>query len=277
MTAMAQNIREFGRKLPEAIAGWKKTNPPDLYTPENLSNYIDGGAELYLSYNFKTALALKYKDPADNEISVDIFDMNTSFDAFGVFAHSRETIDSSFGQGSEYAAGLLTFWKDHYYVSILAYPETAAKKEVVFKLGRAIAGAIPAEGALPPIIALLPPDNLLPESVHYFHHYIWLNSFYFVSNDNVLNIGNDTPAALAKYRKNGPAFFLLLVRYPNAAGAEAAAGQFSQKVLGGAEDGLRATKDGRWNGLQRRGSLVSIVFNAPDPSAVRDMFAKIKE
>ncbi len=274
---MAQNIREFSRNLPETIAGWKKVNPPDLYTPENLSNYIDGGAELYLSYNFKGALALKYKDAADNEISVDIFDMGTSYDAFGVFAHSRETIDSGFGQGSEYAAGLLTFWKDHYYVSILAYPETEAKKDVVFKLGQAIAGAIPGRGSLPPIIDLLPPDNLLPESVHYFHHYIWLNSFYFVSNENVLNISNETPAALGKYRKNGPAFFLLLVLYPDAARAEAAAEQFRQKVLGGSADGLSATKEGRWSGLQRRGSLVSIVFNAPDPSTVRDMFAKIKE
>jgi len=277
MTAMPDNIDEFYQKLPETIAGWKKAGAPALYTPENLSKYIDGGAELYLSYNFKNALSLKYKDAADNEIAVDIFDMGSAPDAFGVFAHSRETIDDRFGQGCEYAAGLLTFWKDRYYVSILAYPETAEKKEVVFKLGRTIAGAIKSEGALPPIIARLPAENLLPETVHYFHHYIWLNSFLFVSNENVLNIGNDTPAALGKYRQAGAVFFLLLVQYPDAAGAEAAGGQFRQKLLDGAADGLRRTKEGRWTGLQRRGNLVSIVFNAPDAPTVRAIFAKIKE
>ncbi|MCX6564013.1 MAG: hypothetical protein NTU60_10480 [Candidatus Aminicenantes bacterium] len=274
---MPDNIDEFYQKLPETIADWKKAGAPDLYTPENLSKYIDGGAELYLSYNFKNALSIKYKDAADNEIAVDIFDMGSGPDAFGVFAHSRESIDDRFGQGCEYAAGLLTFWKDRYYVSILAYPETAEKKEVVFKLGRTIAGAIKSEGALPPIIARLPAENLLPETVHYFHHYIWLNSFLFVSNENVLNIGNDTPAALGKYRQAGAAFFLLLVQYPDAAGAEAAGGQFRQKLLDGAADGLRRTKEGRWTGLQRRGNLVSIVFNAPDTPTVRAIFAKIKE
>ena len=277
MTAMSETVSAFNKVLPEKIDGWKKAGPPDLYTPENLSNYIDGGAELYLSYNFKNALSLKYKDAADNEITVDIFDMATSYDAFGVFAHSRETIETGFGQGSEYAAGLLTFWKDRYYVSILAYPETPAKKDVVFRLGRAIAGAIKSEGPLPPILSLLPAENLLSESVHYFHHYIWLNSFYFVSNENVLNIGNDTPAALAKYRQPGSTFFLLLVRYPDPARAEAAAGQFRQKVLGGAADGMRPLKDGRWTGLQCRGDLISIVFNAPDAATVRDMLTKIKE
>lgn len=274
---MSEIVSEFNKVLPEKIDGWKKAGPPDLYTPENLSNYIDGGAELYLSYNFKNALSLKYKDSADNEIAVDIFDMATSYDAFGVFAHTRETIETGFGQGSEYAAGLLTFWKDRYYVSILAYPETPAKKDVVFRLGRAIAGAIKKEGPLPPILSLLPAENLLPESVHYFHHYIWLNSFYFVSNENVLNIGNDTPAALAKYRQAGTTFFLLLVHYPNPARTEAAAGQFRQKVLGGAEDGMHTLKEGRWTGLQCHGDLISVVFNAPDVATVREILSKIKE
>jgi len=274
---MSETVSDFNKVLPETIDGWKKAGPPDVYTPKNLSDYIDGGAELYLSYNFQSALSLKYTDPAGSEIAVDVFDMGASHDAFGVFAHTRETIETSVGQGSEYAAGLLTFWKDRYYVSILTYPETPAKKDVVFKLGRTIAGAIKGDGPLPPILDLLPAEGLLPETVHYFHHYIWLNSFYFVSNENVLNIGGDTPAALAKYREAGSTLFLLLVRYPDAARAEEAAGRFRQEVLGGAADGMRPLADGRWAGLQRRGPLVSVVFNAPDAAAVRGLLSKIKE
>jgi hypothetical protein len=276
MPALPENVSDFFKIMPPDISGWTRPAAPDIYTPGNLSKYIDGGAELYLSYNFKNALALKYTDAAGNEIEVDIFDMGSAPDAFGVFAHSRETIDNSVGQGSEYAAGLLTFWKDRYYVSILAYPETPAKKDVVFKLGRAIEAAIKGTGALPAIIGLLPAENLLPESVHYFHHYIWLNSFTFVSNENVLNIGNDTPAALGKYRQAGATLDLLLVRYPDAARAEAAASQFRQKLLDGAADGLRQTKEGRWTGLQVRGDLVSVVFSAPDAAAAKAVLAKIK-
>jgi hypothetical protein len=276
MTAMPETVSEFDKVLPGTIDVWKKAGPPAIYAPETLSTYIDGGAELYISYNFKSALSVKYVDSLEREIAVDIFDMGSSYDAFGVFAHSRETIDSAIGQGSEYAAGLLTFWKDRYYVSVLAYPETPSTKDIVFQLGRAIAGAVPNEGSLPPILDRLPAEGLIPESVRYFHHYIWVNTFHFVSNDNVLNIEKDTPVALAKYRRGGATYFLLLIQYPDAGRAVTAAARFGRDVLGGAADKTRALGDGRWAGLEIRGTLVSVVLGAPDAATVRDALARVK-
>jgi Family of unknown function (DUF6599) len=277
MTAMPQSIAEFVKVLPGKVDRWNRVEPPETYSPKTLSNYIDGGAELYLSYNFKASLAVKYADASENEIAVDIFDMGSSFDAFGVFAHTRETIAKDFGQGSEYASGLLTFWKGRFYVSVLAYPETPASKNAVTVLGRAIEAAIKEEGPLPPILALLPQEDLQPETVRYFHHYIWLNSFTFVSNENVLDIGADTPAALAKYRLPGSSLFLLLVQYPDAARAEAAARRFDKEILGGAKDGLSQGEGGRWSGLKRQGGLLGIVLKAPDAASVRDILARIKK
>lgn len=274
---MPDNMNDLFKALPESLSGWTKPARPDFYTPQTLSKYINGGAELFLSYNFKGALSVKYADKNAEEITVDVFDMGSGEDAFGVFAHSRETIDDAFGQGSEYAAGLLTFWKDRYYISIQAYPETEAKREVVQRLGKTISAAVPGEGRRPPIVDLLPPENLVPESVRYFHHSIWLNSFYFVSNDNVLNIAADTPAALGKYRENGAAVYLLLVRYPDKTRAEAAEALFREKMLGGAPDGLGGLKDGRWAGLLRRGDLVAVALGAPDSAAAKKMLGKIKD
>lgn len=274
---MPETVSRFNEVLPGAIDGWKKAGPPRLFTPENLSDHIDGGAELYISYNFRSALSVKYADPAENEIAVDIFDMGGSHDAFGVFAHTRETIAAELGQGSEYGGGLLTFWKDRYYVSILAYPETPEAKSAVLKLGRAIDGAITNEGPLPPILALLPGEGLIPESVRFFHHYIWLNGFHFVSNENVLDIAGDTPSALAKYRRAGETMFLLLVRYPGPERAEAAAVRFRKELLGGAQDGLARMKDGRWTGIERRGNRIAAVFSAPDAASLGTLLTEIKE
>jgi Family of unknown function (DUF6599) len=277
MTAMPQTVNDFAKVLPAKVDRWNRVEPTATYTPATLSSYIDGGAELYLSYNFKGSLAVKYRDASENEIAVDIFDMGSSYDAFGVFAHTRETDTRDFGQGSEYAAGLLTFWKGRFYVSVLAYPETPASKNAVTMLGRAIETAVKDEGPLPPVLALLPPENLQPETVRYFHHYIWLNSFSFVSNENVLNIAADTPATLAKYKTPGSSLFLLIVRYPDAARAEAAARQFDEKILGGTKDRIRQTEGGRWSGLKHRGDVVGIVLGAPDAASVRDILSKLKE
>ena len=277
MTAMNGTAPEFFGQLPREIGTWKKPPKPDVYTPGSLSGYIDGGAELYISYNFQGSLSMKYAKDPDNEITVDIFDMGSSYDAFGVFAHTRETIDSRFGQGSEYASGLLTFWKDRYYVSVLAYPETEEKKRVVFALGDAIAAAIKTEGPLPPLLGLLPAEGLIPESVHYFHHYIWLNSFYFVSNDNVLNIAPDTPAVLSKYRAAGGTEFLLLVRYPDEAKAGAALARFSAEILAGVPGGILKMKDGRFTGCRRTGRLFEAVFGAPDEAGARAMLDRVRD
>jgi hypothetical protein len=277
MMAMSETAPDFFGQLPGTIGDWRKAEKPAVYTPNDLFGYIDGGAELYISYNFRNALSLKYTKGEDNEITVDIFDMGSSFDAFGVFAHTRETIDARFGQGSEYAAGLLTFWKDRYYVSILAYPETEEKKRVVFDLGRAIAAAIKDEGPLPPILSLLPAENLVPESVHFFHHYIWLNSFYFISNENVLNITPGTPAVLAKYRAGGGTLFLLLVRYPGESQAGAAQTRFQDWILAGSPEGIRKMDDGRFAGCRRLGSLLAAVFGAPDEAALRSMLGRVRD
>ena len=272
---MADIKTDFDNILPETIEVWKKAGPSAVYTPETLSNYIDGGAELYISYGFLSSLATRYEDGTGREIAVDIFDMGSSVDAYGVFAHSRESVAADFGQGSEYASGLLTYWKDRYYVAILAYPEGPATRDIVTKLGRAIEGAIPGEGALPPIIDDLPAEGLMPETVRFFHHYVWLNSFHFVSNDNVLNIEKDTPVALARYKREGKGHMLLLVRYPDTARAEAAAARFRKDILGDAADGMHALGDGRWAGLRVLADMVAVVLGAPDAATVKDALAGV--
>jgi hypothetical protein len=273
---MADSLSDLAAKLPQTLGPWHKSPAPDFYTPESLSSYIDGGAELYISYNFKRSLALKYLHDTLGEITIDIFDMGHAHDAFGVFAHSREQSDTAVGQGSEYSSGLLTFWQDRYYISILAYPETAEKREAVFNLGRALAAAIGVRGGLPPILSLLPTDGLVPDSTHFFHHYIWLNSFCFVSNDNVLLIAADTPAALGKYRQGGVTYYLLLVEYPSAARAEAAQTRFEQTYLAGAQQGLRHDAGGSWSGCRKLGSRLAVALKAPSADAIRELFAKIK-
>ena len=125
--------------LPEKTNGW--TSLPDyhkVYDRETLYDYIDGGAELYLSYGFRRLTSRRYVREGEPDIVVDLFDMGDSHNAFGVFSHSREVVESRFGQGSQYTEGLLLFWKGRYYVSVLASPETEASRGAAFDLARRI-------------------------------------------------------------------------------------------------------------------------------------------
>jgi hypothetical protein len=275
--AMAQSLENLYSILPAEVSGWKKADPPQAYDKNNLFDYIDGGAELYISYNFQKLLAVRYMAGTEEEIVVDIFDMGSSYNAFGLFSHGREREDGLAGQGSEYNAGLLTFWKDRFYVSILAYPETEAKKEAVLGLGRKLADAVPVEGELPPVIGLLPRANLVPESIRYFHHYIWLNSHFFVANQNILLIDDKTQAVLAKYKTDDKPLHLLIALYPDAAKAKEAGRSFLRNYIPDASGGMSQLPDGRWTACRVEGNRLSIVFNAPSREAAVFCLGKVGE
>ncbi len=273
---MAYTMEDFYSVLPAEAGGWKKAGPPETYDKTNLYDYIDGGAELYISYNFQKLLAVRYKGEDDEEIVIDIFDMGNSHDAFGVFSHGREREDGFVGQGSEYGGGLLTFWKDRYYVSIMAYPETEKKKELVLDLGKTLAAAIPAEGKLPAVVALLPAENLVRDSIRYFHHYIWLNSHFFIASENILQIDDETQAVLAKYKAGDKTFHLLIAIYPDAQKAKTAGESFLRNYLPDARDGMAELPDGRWTGFRLEDRLLGIVFNAPDKNILNAYLQKIE-
>ncbi len=266
---LGETISAVDAALPDELLGWR-TVPDErvVYDRETLYDYIDGGAELYLSYGFHHLASCKYVQLDEPDIVVDLFDMGTSQNAFGVFSQSREVIEDTFGQGSQYTEGLLLFWKGRYYVSILASPETGRSKDAVFELARTIASAIPDEGPLPDVLARLPREGLVEESVRYFRHYIWLNSHYYVADENILHIDDTTHAVLAKYRRDGDrgteAEILLVVRYPDEAAATSAHDEFVAQYLPERSGGPAVRiEDGTWTACRVSGDLVAVVFNAP--------------
>jgi hypothetical protein len=261
---------EWESVLPDHIGGWKAvTGGTKRFDRETLYDYIDGGAELYLSYGFEKLISTSYIREGDTDIVVDVFDMKTSYNAYGVFTHSREVVESEFGQGSQYTEGLLLFWKGRYYVSILASPETKASKETAFELARIIENRIPTDGPLPGILELLPKDGLVEESVRFFRHYIWLNSHYYIADENILHIDENTDAVLAKYETGSRApedperDILLIVRYPDVASARSAYASFVESYLPELNDRtVVRIEDGTWSGCRLDGEVISVVFNS---------------
>jgi hypothetical protein len=255
----AQGSPDFGAKLPARVGAWKKPAQPEHHDRKTLYDYIDGGAELYLAFDFVGAQSFDYSAGEDDEIKVDIFDMGGARGAFGAFAHGRETIAAEVGQGSDYGGGLLTFWKDRWFVSVLGYPETPAKREAVYELGRAIAALIPRTGSLPAIVGALPKAGLLEASVRTFHHHLLQNDYITVSHDNPLHIGPDTEAVLARYRRGSERHVVMLVDYPNEAAAKRAQQSFVDQVLGGSAS---AKLGERWAAAKRSGQRMIIVLDA---------------
>jgi len=263
---------DLSKFIPDEINGWNK-NDVQSYNPETLYQYINGGAELYISYGFEKMVSCIFSRENESDIHVDIFDMQNSNNAFGIFLHFRETIDSTYGQSSQYMYGNLLFWKDRYFVSILASPETEGSKKALELIAEYITNKIDNIGAIPSMINLLPKENLIQESIRYFRHYIWLNSYYYISDKNILNIDQDTEAVLAKYQYEKQQSILLLVKYENENDAESAIENFIIQYLPELKtNSILQLEDDSWIGYQMQGRLISIIFNSPSEAEVNKLF-----
>ena len=246
--------------VPKSIDGWKSEGGDGTYNRKDLYDYIDGEAEVYLAYAFREAFTRGFVQEGQPAITVDLFDMGTPSDAYGIFSFERESGDVGIGTDSEYSSGLLRFWKGNYFVSILADQETPESKSAVMSLGSAIASNIKEAGERPKIIGLLPEQGLNKISIRYLHVKASLDYQYYLWDKNILNLSPKTEVVLAKYQDGSR---LMLVRYPQASQAQAAF-----KALKGSTKKLMAS--------ELRGPMLIAVFEGPSREAALSLLKSVK-
>jgi hypothetical protein len=218
-------------RLPEHVLGWKTDGPDKVFTRQTIFDYMDGGGEIYLAYDFQRLLAREYARPDAPRIVAEVYQMASSKDAYGIFTHDRDGQPVAVGRMALYSAGLLRFWKDRFFVRLQAEDETPEVKNALMALGNGIALGIPQEGKKPSLLMALPPQGLIEPSVHYFHTSVSLNIHYFLDDSNLLDLNTRTEAILARYQQASDKPYLLIVRYPRPGDAQAAFAQFSKAYL----------------------------------------------
>ena len=206
--------------LPVEVAGWRAVDAGEVYDAESIFGYIDGHAEVYLAYGMQRCLARRYAGPeGEADIVIDLFELSSPEDAYGVFTHDRDGEEVQVGQGALLRPGWLSFWKGRWFGSVYAEGESERSHAAVLALGRAAAAAIHEEGQPPSLVGDLPVDGLERRSVRFLHTHEILNSALYIGFENVFGLGVGTDAALGRYQRNGGEIWLVLVDYP---GEEAA-------------------------------------------------------
>jgi hypothetical protein len=212
--------------LPRAAEGWTAAGEVEQWDTESIFQYIDGHAEVYLAYGMTRCLSQRYAGPeGEPDIVVDLFELASPADAFGVFTHDRDGEEVAVGQGALYRSGWLSFWQGSWFGSIYVEGESEAARQAVMELGRQIAAAIGQPGEPPGLVEELPASGLDPRSVRFLRTQEILNSVTFVGFENPFNLGPEVEAVIGRYERESGAGWLLLVRYPDEAAAEAASGR----------------------------------------------------
>jgi hypothetical protein len=277
LLGMRHSKTNIYQKLPDALGEWTAESIVYFNDKESLYDYIDGGAELYISYGFKSAASRRYIMTGQPEVVVEIFDMDTSENAYGVFSNTRYEEDYTFGQGAQYVEGTLLFWKDKYYVSIMTTEETDESKKLIYELGKIITEEIKGAGKEPDILKLLPLNGLESSSILYFHHYIWVNSFYFIADENFLLIDDNTDALLAKYGPPDNRSYLLIIQYNNSETASKAYNNFIKDYFPEGEfKEISQLEDQTWMGVNLIDNTFYGLFNGSSEEYINGLMSDIE-
>jgi hypothetical protein len=259
------NVKDLASSIPAKVLDWKASGKDMVYNRQTLYDYMDGGAEVYLAFDYREVFVRKFTDSAKNEITLDIYDMGSSREAFGIFSCDRQDPEAGIGQDSEYGPGLLKFWQGRYFVSITVSGDERIAEKAVLELGKALAPRLGPAGEPSDLLNCLPSSGLKKNRTSYFHNAVHLSNRYFVAAENILNLDAATECVFAEYAAGvNQSASLLLVRYPDAAKAQTAGQSFRRAYIPEADaSGAALTENKKWVMAKIRGNFVAIVFEAP--------------
>ncbi|MGC8660017.1 MAG: DUF6599 family protein [Desulfomonilaceae bacterium] len=155
--------------IPKAAPdGWTLSVAPETFTRETLFEHIDGQADLFIQYGFKKSASGVYKrsNSSDDRIDLDIYDMGSPLNTFGIFSRFRHGgSPAGIGWDSSLTDQYAIFYKGDYFVVMQATEVNAPTLE---SLSKDIESRI-ADGPAPPKeIGYFPRNGLEPGSIEYF-------------------------------------------------------------------------------------------------------------
>jgi len=234
-----------------------------VYKAESLYQYIDGGADVYLLYDFRELLHQDLKG-GTAEVTADIYEMGKSEDAFGIYAAERSPKYKFVPIGIEgyRSKGILNFVQDHYYLKLQA---TGANADPLLDpLARTLSQRIAGARTAPALLLKLPHENKVERSEQYVrkdpmgHSFLapsYIATYSWGSQEGKLIVSVAEDAAGAKSRLDQ------LVKHFKQTGSCSEA-----KDLG--EGGMRAKNsfEGNWIAKTQGRYLIALV-NPPENGA----------
>jgi hypothetical protein len=283
--------------LPKTVGAWTRPDSPQRVTSQNIFDYMNGAGELYVGYRFDHLEVYEYTSSQEDDILVELYFMATSDDAFGLLsldwggesvslsgsAQNIKKHAQSQSVRALYGKGLLRIWADNLYARVMATRETPASEKAVLSLGKTIT-ADQKNPPQPELLKALSPQirsdwKLRKNRMSFFRSYLVLNSIYYLSPQNILQLDHSTEAVTAPYTKtsktgNDERIQFLLVKYENPNRARNALDHFHEVFLPEHKKDTQpdsAVKNPSvfkveegWLGYQLKGKYLAIVFDCSD-------------
>jgi Family of unknown function (DUF6599) len=182
------------------VAGWRQSAEIQTYSPETLFEYINGGADLYLTYDFQELKVAEYLNEKKSSVIIEVYRHETPIDAFGIYSQERLP-DANFldiGSQGYIETNVLNFLAGPYYVKISSFKTGADDREILITFAKKISENLGPRETLPSILSFFPEEGKRK------------NSEKFVSK-NFLSYSFLHSAFTADYEVSGAKFKLFII------------------------------------------------------------------
>lgn len=203
------------RDVLPVVEGMKESASPQTYYPETLFEYINGAAEIYLSYDFKELIVAEYqKSGSPDSIAVEIYDMGNHKNSFGIYSAERYPDNEFLKLGTQgyMEEGTMNFLVGRYYVKLLCFDCEERSDKWLHSFSEEVVNRVGAEEGFPAHLETFPGEGRIPNTEKFILKnvmgYKFLHDGYFASykmNDLVFDCflieGNDAEDASEMLKK----------------------------------------------------------------------------
>lgn len=205
-----------------AMDGWTLAGQPQVFAPDTLYDYINGGSDLYLKYEFEELTVVEYRKGAMS-VSAEVYRHRTPDHAFGIYSQERVPGAQFLAIGAQgyYENAVCNFIQRGYYVKLSGENTGADDREILLRFARRISENLPGPSALPETLSAFPAEGKKA------------NAEKFIAKD-FLGYGFLHSGFTAEYERAGRRYQLFVMVGDDPADARAMLQQYLKQIKNGA-------------------------------------------
>jgi hypothetical protein len=143
------------------MAGWKQSGEIQIFSRANLYDYINGGADLYLKYDFQELKVAEYQNDQKASVTIEVYHHKTPIHAFGIYSQERLSNSNYLEVGAQgYSEkGVLNFLASDYYVKMNSVDVGPEDQVVLLAFAKKVVENLGGKGSLPSILSSFPREG----------------------------------------------------------------------------------------------------------------------
>jgi hypothetical protein len=125
------------------LPGWKGYPVDEYRNAEDLFDYMNGGAELYLEYRYAGVQVKEFNSDDGDYLTIEVYAYAEPWDAFGIFSVDTTGAPVDLGNGGQTSKVMTRFWKGNFYVRIFVWDKKPELEGIPGQVAREVEAKLP--------------------------------------------------------------------------------------------------------------------------------------